>query len=125
MAFRVALGEAVDLDLPGRRSREIVSGSGGAESTLRLVEISVPEPGSEPRPPHWHPDSEEVIHVLEGEGVTWVDGQEFPMQAGDTIRIAAGERHVTRNTGGEPLRMLCYFPRPSFGLLVDDGGAGS
>ncbi len=125
MAFRVALGEAVDLDLPGRRSREIVSGNGGADSTLRLVEISVPEPGAAPRPPHWHPDSEEVIHVLDGEGVTWVDGQEFPMRAGDTIRIAAGERHVTRNTGGAPLRMLCYFPRPAFGLLVDDRGTGS
>ena len=120
MAFRVALGEAVDLDLPGRRSREIVSGAGGADSTLRLVEIAVPDPGAAPRRPHRHPDSEEVIHVLDGEGVTWVDGEEFRMHPGDTIRIAAGERHVTRNTGRVPLKMLCYFPSPEFGLIVDD-----
>jgi oxalate decarboxylase/phosphoglucose isomerase-like protein (cupin superfamily) len=118
MATRISLGEAVELDLPGRRSREIVSGKGGADSTLRLVEIAVPEPGAAPREPHWHPDSEEVIHVLEGEGVTFVDGAEFEMRPGDTIRIAPGERHVTRNSGDKPLKMLCYFPRPTFRMLT-------
>ena len=121
MAVRVTLGDAVDLDLPGRRSREIVSGAGGADSTLRLVDIAVPEPGAAPRPPHWHPDSEEVIHVLDGEGITWVDGAEFEMRPGDTIRIAPGERHVTRNTGNRPLKMLCFFPRPEFTLMTGEG----
>lgn len=122
MAMRVALGEAVELDLPGRRSREIVSGASGAHSTLRLVEIAVPEPGAMPRPPHWHPDSEEVIHVLDGAGITWVDGVEFPMAPGDTIRIAPGERHVTRNTGAVPLQLLCFFPNPKFTLETGDRG---
>ena len=121
MARRVALRDAVDLDLPGRRSREIVSGAAGAQSTLRLVEIAVPEPGAAPRPPHWHPDSEEVIHVLDGEGITWVDGHEFQMRPGDTIHIAMNERHVTRNTGDRPLKMLCYFPKPDFDLLTEQG----
>lgn len=122
MAIRIALGDAVDLDLPGRRSREIVSGRGGADSTLRMVEIAVPDPDTAPRGPHWHPDSEEVIHVLEGEGVTWVDGTDFAMRPGDTIRIAAGERHVTRNTGGRPLKLLCYFPRPEVRILTEGSG---
>ena len=30
--------------------------------------------------------------------------------AGDTILIPAGEPHVTRNTGSEPLVLLCFFP---------------
>jgi len=123
MAVRVALGDAVELDLPGRRSREIVSGASGADSTLRLVDIAVPEPGAKPRAPHWHPDSEEVIHVLDGEGVTWVDGAEFPMHPGDTIRIAPNERHVTRNTGDRTLKLLCFFPNPSFTMLTGDSGA--
>ena len=122
MAVRVALGDAVELDLPGRRSREIVSGASGADSTQRLVDIAVPEQGAKPRPPHWHPDSEEVIHVLDGEGVTWVDGKDFPMRPGDTIRIAPNERHVTRNTGDRPLKLLCFFPKPTFTLLTEDSG---
>ena len=122
MVIRIALSEAVDLDLPGRRSREIVSGAMGADSTLRLVDIAVAGPGAEPRIPHWHTDSEEVIHVLDGEGVTWVDGQEFSMRVGDTIRIAPNERHVTQNSGDRPLRLLCYFPNPEFTLITGDSG---
>lgn len=125
MAFRVTLDEAVDLDLPGRRSREIVSGAGGAESTLRLVDIAVPDPGAPPRRPHWHPDSEEVIHVLDGEGITWVDGREFRMSPGDTIRIAPNERHVTRNAGDKTLKILCFFPNPRFTILTEDNGPGN
>lgn len=119
MALRVPLTEAVELDLPGRRSREIVAGARGASSTLRRVEIAVPAPGEPARRPHWHPDSEEVIHVLDGEGVTWVEGEEHPMAPGDTIRIAPGERHVTRNTGTGPLVLLCFFPVPDVTILTE------
>ncbi len=118
MATLVRLADAVELDLPGRRSREILSGETGADSTVRIVDIAVPEPGAAPRPPHWHPDSEECIHVLAGEGVTWVDGADFPMRPGDTIRIAPGERHVTRNIGGTTLTLLCFFPVPAITVMT-------
>ncbi len=123
MAIHVTLDAAEDLGLPGRRAREIVSGARGADSTLRLVEIAVPEPGAPARAPHWHPECEECIHVLSGSGVTWVDGRDFAMAPGDTIRIAPGERHVTRNTGGSPLIMLCFFPAPSFRILTGEENA--
>jgi oxalate decarboxylase/phosphoglucose isomerase-like protein (cupin superfamily) len=32
------------------------------------------------------------------------------LKAGDTILIPAGEAHVTRNAGSEPLVLLCFFP---------------
>lgn len=118
MAARVTLEDAVDLDLPGRRSREIFSGASGADSTLRLVDIAVPEHGAPRRAPHWHPDCEECIHVLSGEGVTWVEGAEFAMRPGDTIRIAPGERHVTRNTGDKTLSLLCFFPKPVITVMT-------
>lgn len=119
MALRIPLAEARELSLPGRRSREILAGRSGAGSSLRLVDIAVPEPGKSPRKPHCHPDSEEVIHVLVGQGVTWVDGTEFAMSAGDTIRIAPGEWHVTRNVGEEALSLLCFFPVPDFTTLTE------
>lgn len=124
MALHVPLDAATELGLPGRRSREIVSGTVGAESTLRLVEIGVAQPGAPARAPHWHPDCEEVIHVLSGTGVTWVDGAEYQMRECDTIRIAPGERHVTRNTGETTLTLLCFFPKPGVRMLSAEGVDG-
>lgn len=119
MATRVTLDDAIELDLPGRRSREILSGSLGADCSIRLVDIAVPELSAAPRPPHWHPDSPECIHVLSGQGITWVEGIDIAMHPGDTIYIVAGERHVTRNTGDRPLSLLCFFPRPEFTTLTE------
>jgi quercetin dioxygenase-like cupin family protein len=123
MATRIASRDAVELDLPGRSSREILSGAMGADCSIRLVEIAVPAAGATPRSPHWHPDSSESIHVLSGQGITWVEGADFALQLGDTIYVAAGERHVTRNTGDGPLRLLCVFPHPEFTMLTEDARA--
>lgn len=103
--------DAKRLGLPGRKALEIVSGEKGARAvTLRLAEIPVPEPGETPRSPHQHSDFEECIFVLSGKGTTYADSGEYPLQPGDTILLPAGEKHVTRNTGSEPLMLLCFFP---------------
>lgn len=103
--------DAKDLNLPGRRSLEIVSDKVGADAvTLRLVEIPVPAPGEAPREPHRHTDFEECMYVLSGQGLTHTADGESRVAAGDTILVPPGELHVTRNTGSEPLRMLCFFP---------------
>jgi mannose-6-phosphate isomerase-like protein (cupin superfamily) len=111
MAKVIHPSEARDLNLPGRRSLEIVSQEmGSAEVTLRLVEIPVTVPGVPPRKPHRHTDFEECMYVLSGRGVTCTSSGESEVSAGDTILVPAGELHVTRNIGNEALRMLCFFP---------------
>jgi uncharacterized cupin superfamily protein len=111
MARVLTQGEAKNLGLPGRKSLEIVSGERGSRAvTLRLVEIAVPVPGDRPRGRHFHSDTEECIYVLSGEGRTESDSGEHALRAGDTLLIPAGEAHVTRNTGREPLVLLCFFP---------------
>jgi mannose-6-phosphate isomerase-like protein (cupin superfamily) len=57
-----------------------------------------------------HRDCEECIFVLSGQGITHADSGEYALKAGDAILISAGESHVTRNTGAEPLVLLCFFP---------------
>jgi mannose-6-phosphate isomerase-like protein (cupin superfamily) len=102
---------AKSLGLPGRTALEIVSGEGGASGiTLRKVEIPVPVPGDSPRGRHVHNDFEECIYVLEGEGITEADSGNYALKAGDAIVIPSGEKHATRNTGSEPLVLLCFFP---------------
>lgn len=119
MAHVVKPGDAKRLSLPGRLSREIVSGGFGAENvSFRLVEITPQQPGERRRGPHVHRDFEECIYVLSGEGTTESDSGEHTLQAGDTILIPAGELHVTHATGSAPLRLLCFFP-------VSDVGSGT
>lgn len=111
MARVVTPGEAKSLGLPGRKSLEFVSAATGARSaTLRLVEIPVADPGKPPRGPHSHDGFEECIYVISGQGVTHAESGEHPLAAGDAILIPPGEKHVTRNTGEEPLVLLCFFP---------------
>ena len=111
MARVFTQADAKSLSLPGRMSREIVSGNLGADNvSFRLVEIAPLKPGETRRGPHIHYTFEECIYVLAGSGVTETDGGEHPLQAGDTILIPAGELHVTHPTGSEPLKLLCFFP---------------
>ncbi len=99
------------MGLVGRKSLEIASGERGTQNvTLRLVEIPVAHPTDKPRGRHRHEGFEECIHVLSGEGCTEADSGKFPLKAGDTIVVPPGEMHVTRNTGTEPLMLLCFFP---------------
>lgn len=99
------------MGLHGRKSLEIVSREKGSQSvTLRLVEIPVPKPGEALRAPHYHQGFEECIFVMAGQGCTEADSGRYPLEAGDTILIPPGEKHVTRNTGSEPLMLLCFFP---------------
>jgi len=124
MARVVRKGEAKRLGLPGRISRELFSGETGARAvTLRLVEIPVPDPGDTPRGPHRHDGFEECIYVVSGKGVTHAESGEYPLAAGDAILIPPGEPHVTRNTGAEPLVLLCFFPAAEIAAGTSEPGA--
>jgi oxalate decarboxylase/phosphoglucose isomerase-like protein (cupin superfamily) len=59
---------------------------------------------------HNHPDAEEILYVLSGEGEQMLDdGEPFSVQAGDTIYVPTAVYHSTRNTGWEPLRLLAVY----------------
>lgn len=59
---------------------------------------------------HNHPQSEEILYVLSGEGEQMLDdGEPFTIRAGATIYVPAGVYHGTRNTGWEPLRLLALY----------------
>jgi mannose-6-phosphate isomerase-like protein (cupin superfamily) len=105
-------GEAKTLELPGRISREIVSGAhgGSVSCTLRHVEIPAPRPGEPERGRHCHDTHEECIHVLSGRGLISSGQAACAIETGDTVLIPSGEMHVTHNTGSEPLVLLCFFP---------------
>jgi mannose-6-phosphate isomerase-like protein (cupin superfamily) len=77
----------------------------GSEQTLGLATIL---PGKQ-NPVHYHPNCEEVLYVLSGEGVQSYDDRTVRLKAGMTIRIPANVKHNLLNTGTEPLRTLVSF----------------
>jgi quercetin dioxygenase-like cupin family protein len=58
---------------------------------------------------HTHDRNEEVIHVLEGEGVARIDGIEHPISRGSTVFIGRNRRHHFINRGDGPLTFLWFF----------------
>ena len=60
-------------------------------------------------PVHYHPNCEEVLYVIAGQGLHSYDGRTIPLKAGMTIRIPAKVKHNLVNTGTETLRTLVSF----------------
>ena len=102
--------DAKRLGLPGRSSLEPVSGEIGSRVSFRIATIAAATPGAAKRGPHVHRDFEECIYVLSGQGTMHSECGEHPVQPGDTLLVPAGEKHMTINTGTEPLVLLCFFP---------------
>jgi mannose-6-phosphate isomerase-like protein (cupin superfamily) len=112
MARLLKQAEAKRLGLPGRVSLEPVSGEIGSRVSFRIATIAAPQPGDKPRGPHLHRDFEECIYVLSGQGTMHAENGQHPVKPGDILLVPAGERHMTVNTGSEPLVLLCFFPTP-------------
>ena len=59
---------------------------------------------------HNHPQSEEILYVLSGEGMQMLaDAEPFPVKSGDTIYVPTAVFHSTMNTGWAPLRLLAIY----------------
>ena len=110
MARLLKQADAKRLGLPGRVSLEPVSGEIGSNVSVRIAQIAVPQPGDKPRGPHVHHEFEECIYVLSGEGTMHAESGEHRVRPGDILLVPAGEKHMTANTGAEPLVLLCFFP---------------
>ena len=106
MALKITEKEASLLNLPGRISREYVSGRNGSKNVaLRLVEIQ-PLVGEATRSMHFHPDTEECIYVLEGTGITETPNGSYKLSVGDVLVVPPMEKHRTTNTGNSVLKLL-------------------
>lgn len=112
MARVLKQADAKRLGLPGRVSLEPVSGEIGSKVSVRIAQIAVPQPGDKRRGPHVHHDFEECIYVLSGQGTMHAESGAHPVRPGDILLVPAGEKHMTMNTGAEPLVLLCFFPVP-------------
>jgi mannose-6-phosphate isomerase-like protein (cupin superfamily) len=77
----------------------------GSAQTVGLATIL---PGKQ-NPVHFHPNCEEVLYVISGQGLHSYDGRTIALKAGMTIRIPANVKHNLVNTGTETLRTLVSY----------------
>lgn len=70
--------------------------------------LSILHPGGDV-PNHYHERRESLIFLFDGEIVEIIDGKEFPLQAGDAVFIAAGERHRMENRTTREARYIEFF----------------
>lgn len=73
------------------------------------VGMAVLEPGKG-HGRHNHPDADEVLFFISGEGEQMLDDQPpVPIRPGASIYIPRGVYHSTLNTGWEPLRFVVVY----------------
>ena len=61
---------------------------------------------------HTHPDSDEILYFVSGEGEQSIDGETREISAGEMIFVPAGVEHGTWNTSWEPLKALIIYAPP-------------
>lgn len=80
--------------------------AGGATMTFGMVVL---EPGKG-HSRHNHPDADEILFIISGEGEQMLDDQPaLPIRPGASIYIPRGVYHSTLNTGWEPLRFAVVY----------------
>ena len=88
--------------------KPLVSGDNTEDPDVSLMHVVLlPGQGHER---HNHPDSDEILYILSGQGEQMVDDSEtFPVHAGQAVWIPKGQFHSTVNTGWEPMAILAIY----------------
>jgi len=94
----------------GSEIREIMHPKLHGNVAQSLAEATIP-PGTATFL-HCHHLSEEIYHVCRGEGRMHLGGKDLRLRVGDTVAIPPGTPHNVRNTGSEPLVILCACTPP-------------
>lgn len=87
------------LEYPWGRLTWYVSSELRNSATMTVGEAII-RPGQE-NPRHFHPNCDEVLHVLRGSILNSAGEKKVELHAGDTVTIPAGVHHNARNVGAE------------------------
>jgi mannose-6-phosphate isomerase-like protein (cupin superfamily) len=89
---------------PNREFRYLVNEDLGCPDITQFIGL-IP-PGRAPMHSHTY---DEVIYVVDGEGVLHLDGRETPIAPGTCIHLPPLEEHCLENTGDRTMRVLGVF----------------
>ena len=101
------------LKLIGRTARILFSGNVLNAKDLSIIDVDI-DVGACTTPAHMHETLEEVMYVLSGSAKLWIDGEVFPVNAGEAILVPEGTKHMVKNVGDSILHMLTFYGDNSF-----------
>ena len=112
----IGRGDLEYREFPGRTTSNPFRDAGQGASTVREVVIEhVPS-----RSPHFHPNSEEIVYVVAGNGRVWLDGVFHPVGPGSWYRIPAKTPHATMADPGQRMTLVCFFPHDDFANNIEE-----
>jgi quercetin dioxygenase-like cupin family protein len=85
----------------------MVAGRLGNSTTMTVGKCYI-SPGSA-NSRHYHPNCDEVLHVLSGDIEHSLNGHTFRVSPGETVSIPMGSMHNARNLGKEEAVLLIAF----------------
>ncbi len=92
-----------------RLSRSLGDAVGLGHIGVHWVEV---EPGRDATEYHMHYHEEECVFVVAGQGTARIDGEEYPVGAGDFLGLPRGRvAHNIHNSGSETLVLLVMGQR--------------
>ncbi len=77
----------------------------------QLVAMSIPPGGEVGEETHEH--VEQTLYFQSGAGEGMLNGETFPVSAGDVVVVTPGTRHNFKNTGKEPLKIATVYAPPN------------
>jgi mannose-6-phosphate isomerase-like protein (cupin superfamily) len=83
------------------------------ETSRSQTAVMTIAPGADAGPEEEH-GGDQIIYVVEGEGVVRVAGTEHHARPGALVVIPAGARHHVRNPGRTPLFFLTVYAPPAY-----------
>jgi quercetin dioxygenase-like cupin family protein len=100
------------LGLPGRDLRWVITKKNvnAQHCTMCVIEVA---PGQTVRPAHSHPNGEEVIYIVEGNGRVMIDGVVEPVNHGSAVLFPQGSVHMLQNSGDVRMKVACFFAPPA------------
>ena len=89
----------------GSEIRELLSHRNSSIRNQSLAEARLPVGGATQE--HYHPRTEEIYYIINGNGRIRIEGELRDVVVGDAIVIRPGQKHKLWNSGSVELRLLC------------------
>ena len=97
-----------EVEHPGRFMRWLANADSLKANNLSVCVIRV-LPGEAVRPAHSHPNSEELIYIINGNGKVMIENEVGEVTAGSAILFEQGKVHMLKNTGDIEMKVICFF----------------
>ena len=98
------------VDIPRHKGRffEVLQETSRTQTAVMTI-----GPGRDGGPEETHA-GDQIVYVIEGEGVVTIDGREHRAGAGTLVTIPAGANHHVRNPGSTPLFIVTVYAPPEY-----------